>query len=251
MSGTNPDILEKTFQEVFIHIHRRFLPFGQTKIVGWGGLAALLRPIRGILIQLHGPTPRICSNLGSCIIQLMSVFAEVPFGNKKIYTKNIPTKQGQNLAQPFLKPAESGLRFLVSGCVRFDIQDRCSFDHIHPLDMQNIFIPFDEPENRKTYGIGPIRASGGKNASLLAIVRRMGVEFSLSGFVESEDKDDMGESVEILQAFGIFFENLQFSPDGVESFGIRIPEFFDVFFFLERRMDRSDWFKSYFHRSPP
>jgi hypothetical protein len=185
------------------------------------------------------------------VLLFENVFAANPLKKQKIYTKNIPTRQGKNSAQPFLKPAKSGLGFLVSGCVRFDIQDRRSFDHIHPSDIQPIFVPFQEPENGKAYGIGPIRASGGKNTPPFAIVRRMGMEFSLFGFVEGEDEDDMGESIEILQAFGIFFENLQFSLDGVESFGIRIPESLDVFFFLEGRMDGPDWFKNDVHRFLP
>jgi hypothetical protein len=83
MSGTYPGILEKTFQEESIHIHRRFIPFRRTYLAA----SALLQPIRGILIQLRGPTPRIRSNLGSCIIQLMRVFADVPFEEKNIYQK--------------------------------------------------------------------------------------------------------------------------------------------------------------------
>jgi hypothetical protein len=55
MSVTYPDIVEKTFQEESFYSHRRFLPF-------WANLLAAftsLRPIRGIAILLHGPTPRI------------------------------------------------------------------------------------------------------------------------------------------------------------------------------------------------
>jgi hypothetical protein len=42
MSGTYPDIAEKTFQAESYYIHRRFLPFRQTIIDGWGGLDASL-----------------------------------------------------------------------------------------------------------------------------------------------------------------------------------------------------------------
>jgi hypothetical protein len=61
MLGTYPDIVEKTLQEESFFIHRRLLPFGRIDLT----TSALLRPIRGIPIQLHGPTPRICNNLDS------------------------------------------------------------------------------------------------------------------------------------------------------------------------------------------
>jgi len=41
--------------------NRHFLPFGRTDLA----TAASLQPIRGSLLQLHGPLLRSCGNLGS------------------------------------------------------------------------------------------------------------------------------------------------------------------------------------------
>jgi hypothetical protein len=61
ISGIYPDIAEKTFQEESFYFHRHFLPFGRADLT----TSALLRSICGTLVQQHGPTPRICSKLGS------------------------------------------------------------------------------------------------------------------------------------------------------------------------------------------
>jgi hypothetical protein len=38
MSGTYPDIVEKTFQEESFYIHRHFLPFGRTDLTASASL---------------------------------------------------------------------------------------------------------------------------------------------------------------------------------------------------------------------
>ena len=48
--------------------NRHFLPYGQTDLA----TTASLQPIRGSLLQLHGPLLRSCSNLGSWIAQKTS-----------------------------------------------------------------------------------------------------------------------------------------------------------------------------------
>ncbi len=61
ISGSYPDIAKKTFQEESFYIPRHFLPFGQADLTA----SVSLRSICSTLVQQHGPTPLICSKLGS------------------------------------------------------------------------------------------------------------------------------------------------------------------------------------------
>jgi len=54
-------LLKKTSQEESYYIPRHFLPFGQADLTA----SASLRSICSTLVRQHGPTPRICSKLGS------------------------------------------------------------------------------------------------------------------------------------------------------------------------------------------
>jgi len=65
ISGSYSDIAVNLFAEKNYLYKSAFFPLRRADLTA----SASLRPIRGGRPQLHGPTPCICSNLGSWIIQ--------------------------------------------------------------------------------------------------------------------------------------------------------------------------------------
>lgn len=77
---------------------------------------------------------------------------------------------------PGLQPTEPDGRFLVSGGVGLYIQDRSPLDHIDSSDFDDILFSSPDFDHGHPQGIGPMRASGGKNSTQAVIKKRFCME---------------------------------------------------------------------------
>jgi hypothetical protein len=96
-----------------------------------------------------------------------------------------------------LQPAELDWRFLVSGGVRLDVENRSSLDHIDSCDFDNISLPFENFDHGHSQRIGTVRASGGKDSAESVVEKRLCVELVFPGLVKGEDNNKMGKALNV------------------------------------------------------
>jgi len=88
--------------------------------------------------------------------------------------------------------------------IGFDVQERRSIEDVHILNVEGATPDLDKPDDGKADGIGPLRGSCGENASRFEIQERGDGEFKTSALMEVVKKDEMGETVKVLQPISKF-----------------------------------------------
>jgi len=119
---------------------------------------------------------------------------------------------------PFLlKPARPDVRLPVPAGVRLDVQDGSSVDEVQAGDLEDTPVEPEKPENAQAEGIGAMRRAAGKDAARLLLTRRGDLELGGPGFVELEDDDDVGETLETVETGREFGEDLDLTGGSLEE----------------------------------
>jgi len=138
-----------------------------------------------------------------------------------------------NLFQPTYSTAFRVVEFRDIG---FDVQKGRSIENVHVLNIQGPPPDLDKSDDGKPDRIGPLRCSCGKKASRFGIQERGNDEFIAAALMEVVKKNQMGETIKILQPICKFRKEFHSAADSCRA--RRLDG--HVLQFLERRVNDAD-----------
>lgn len=129
----------------------------------------------------------------------------------------------------FLKPSGPYLASRIEfGDIRLDVQKWGPVKHVHVFDVKHTRFNSVKTDYRKSDRIGAPRRTRGKEPSCLRIHEGNDVKAESLRTMKMVQQENMGEAVEILQAYPVRFEHLDGTPN-VGSPGRLNRHTFDLF----------------------
>ncbi len=135
------------------------------------------------------------------------------------------------------QPTDSTVLLVVEfGHIGLDVQERRPVEDVHVLKVQGASPDLDKSDDGKPYRIGPFRCSCGKDAPRFRVEERGNGELVTAALMELVKKNQMGETVKVLQSFSKFGIKVHSAVDSFRARGLDGH----VFQFLEGRVNDAD-----------